>query len=584
MYRDRRHATVGQTLMATTLHISVGQHSTAGRKNRNDDSYGVLVPEQVLLETKGVAMAIADGMSSSEAAKEASETCVHSFLDDYFATHQSWTVKTSVERVLSAANRWLHSQSEAHYASGRGMVSTFSGVVLKSSMAYLFHAGDSRVYLLRDQSIEQLTTDHRVRVSKNQEYLSRAFGIARDLAVDYRTLPVERGDVLLFTTDGVHDHIRDAQMANIIRATPDDLGGAAQRIVAAALANGSDDNLTCQIVRIDDPGATSQEALLQRLSVLPFPPELAAGRDFEGYKIVRELHLSNRTQVYLATDKDSGALVVVKTPSVNFEDDAAYIEMFTREEWVGNLVSSPHVLKVIPPNRVRRSLYYLTEYFDGQTLRQWMLDHPVRDLETVRGIVEQIAKGLRVFHRKEILHRDLKPENIMIDRSGTIKIVDFGSARVAGVEESPVAIERPSLVGTEGYTAPEYHCGEHPTTRSDIYSLGVIAYELLTGKLPYGRGFANARDVDKLQYISARNADLNVPRWVDAALAKAVHKSPERRTEVLSALVEDLRRPNPSLAERRSIPLLERNPTRFWQALALVFGALNVVLLFMLSR
>ena len=128
MYRDRRHATVGQTLMATTLHISVGQHSTAGRKNRNDDSYGVLVPEQVLLETKGVAMAIADGMSSSEAAKEASETCVHSFLDDYFATHQSWTVKTSVERVLSAANRWLHSQSEAHYASGRGMVSTFSSV------------------------------------------------------------------------------------------------------------------------------------------------------------------------------------------------------------------------------------------------------------------------------------------------------------------------------------------------------------------------------------------------------------------------------------------------------------------------
>ena len=102
--------------------------------------------------------------------------------------------------------------------------------------------------------------------------------------------------------------------------------------------------------------------------------------------------------------------------------------MFTREEWIGRLVSSPHVLKVLYTERARRSLYYVTEYFDGQTLRQWMLDHPSRDLETVRRLVEQIAKGLRAFHRKEILHRDLKPENILIDRNGTCKIIDFGSA------------------------------------------------------------------------------------------------------------------------------------------------------------
>ena len=568
--------------------ITVGQHSTAGAKNRNDDSYGVLVPEPILLETKGIAMAIADGMSSSEAAKEASETCVRSFLDDYFATHQSWTVKTSVERVLSAANRWLHSQSEAHFASGRGMVSTFSGVVLKSSVAHIFHAGDSRIYLLRDGSIERLTTDHRVRVSKEQQYLSRAFGISADLAVDYKSLPIERGDILLFTTDGVHDHLRDRQMANIIRATPDDLAGAAQRIVAAALANDSGDNLTCQIVRIDDPGGSSQEALLQRLTELPFPPEIAPGQDFEGYRIVRELHLSKRSQVYLAQDKDSGETVVIKTPSVNFEDDAAYIEMFTREEWVGHLVSSPHVLAMLTPNRVRRSLYHVTEYFDGQTLRQWMHDHPLangtgRDLAAVRAIIEQIAKGLRVFHRKEILHRDLKPENILIDRAGTVKIIDFGSSRVAGIEEIASAVDRPGLVGTEGYTAPEYHIGDKPSTRSDIYSLGVIAYELLTGRLPYGRGFTSARDVDRLEYIPARQVDPTIPAWVDAALAKAVHKNPLKRTEVLSALVEDIAKPSPDFIER-AVPLIERNPLALWRGAAIAMAVFNVVLLYLLSR
>lgn len=562
--------------------ISVGQHSTAGRKDRNDDSYGVLIPEPVLLETKGIAMAIADGMSSSEAAKEASETCVRSFLTDYFATHQSWTVKTSVERVLSAVNRWLHSQSEAHYDSGRGMVSTFSGIVLKSSLAHIFHAGDSRIYLIRDGAIERLTNDHRVRVSGKQEYLSRAFGISRDLAVDYRTLPIERGDILLFTTDGVHDFLRDGQMANIVRAEPNDLDGAAARIVAAAFANNSNDNLTCQIVRIDDPGATDQKALQQRLSALPFPPEISPGSTFEGYKIVRELHLSNRTQVYLAEDQETHERVVIKTPSVNFEDDATYIEMFTREEWVGQLVSSPHVLKVLAPKRLRKSLYYVTEYFEGQTLRQWMLDHPDRDLEAVRGIVEQIVKGLRVFHRKEILHRDLKPENILIDRSGLVKIIDFGSSRVAGIEEIASPVGRPVLLGTEGYTAPEYHRDVQPTTRSDIYSLGVIAYELLTGQLPYGRGFTTRRDVDRLAYIPATQLNPNVPRWVDAALAKAVHKDPLQRTEVLSALVEDLRKPNTALITNRAVPLIERNPIAFWKVVSLVLAVVNLCLLVLL--
>ncbi len=564
--------------------ISVGQHSAAGRKERNDDSYGVLLPEKALLATKGIAMGIADGMSSSEAAKEASETCMRSFLEDYYATHPSWTVKTSVERVLSAANRWMHSQSEALSPQGRGMVSTFSGAVLKSSMAHIFHAGDSRIYLLRGKHIERLTNDHRVRVSRQQEYLSRAFGIERDLAVDYRKLPVEHGDMLVFTTDGVHDYLSDAQIAAVIAASAGDLNRAAERVVAAAFTNESADNLTCQIVRIDHPGTADREAQSQRLSALPFPPELAPGSGFEGYKIVRELHLSKRTQVYLAQDKFTGETVAIKTPSVNFEDDAAYIEMFTREEWVGRLVASPHVLKVLDTGRVRRSLYYVTEYFEGQTLRQWMLDHPVRDLETVRSFIAQAAKGLRAFHRKEILHRDLKPENILIDRTGTLKIIDFGSAWVAGIEEVSAGETSGSFAGTIGYTAPEYHRGEPPSTRSDIYSLGVIAYELLTGHLPYGRGFMSAQDVDKLKYIPARRYAAGMPAWVDAALAEAVRKNPAERTAALSQLVEDLRKPNPNYAAGGFVPFMERDQVTVWRAIALMLAIVNLVLLYLLSR
>jgi eukaryotic-like serine/threonine-protein kinase len=564
--------------------ISIGQYSVAGRKQRNDDSYGVVVPDVALLATHGIAMAIADGMSSSEGAKEASECCVKSFLEDYYCTHASWSVKKSVGVVLKAVNSWLYAQSQREYLADRAMVSTFSGLILKAGTAHLFHVGDCRISRLRDGHLETLTRDHRVRVGRSYDHLSRALGADQHVEIDYCAEALEIGDILLFTTDGVHDHLSASDIAETLSGLGHDLDAAAKGLVDRAFRHGSPDNLTCQIVRVDVTGKADEASHLQALTALPFPPELAPGMSFDGFAILRELHTSKRTQVYLAREENSGNLVVLKTPSVNFEDDPIYIEMFAREEWLGRLIADPHVLKVRPPARARRHLYTVTEYFDGQTLRQWMRDNPRPDLETMRTIVEQIAKGLRAFHRKEIIHQDIKPENVMIDRQGFVKIIDFGSARAAGLDEMATTIERPHLVGTIDYTAPEYHLREHPTNRADIYALGVIAYELLTGRLPYGKGFTSRRDVQRLVYISARDVREYVPLWIDAALEKAVHIRPAERTEALSALVEDLRRPNASLGYDRPRPLIERNPAGLWRAVALVLLLANIALAYLLSR
>ena len=567
---------------ATGPRVSVGQYSIAGAKARNDDSYGIVVPADAELTSHGIAMAIADGMSSSEGAKEASENCVKAFLEDYYCTHASWSVKKSASVVLTALNQWLHAQGQLRHASDRGMVSTFSGLVLKAGIAHVFHAGDTRIGRLSDGRLEPLTRDHRVRVGQGREHLARAFGIDQQLEIDYRAEPVLAGDILVFTTDGVHDVLPAAELISLISATPLDLSIAAQQLVERAYASGSTDNLTCQLVRVENPGLADAALHLLKLKTQPFPPELAPGATFDGFAILRELHTSKRTQVYLARDDASGATVVLKTPSVNFEDDPAYIEMFAHEEWIGRLVASPHVIKVLPPARERRHLYTVVEFFDGQTLRQWMRDHPAPDLETVRGIVEQIVRGVRAFHRKDILHLDLKPENIMIDRHGVVKLIDFGSARAAGMAERAPLIDLSELVGTPGYIAPEIYQGEPPTTRSDIYAVGVIAYELLSGRLPHGRGMANARDAARLSYLPIRTLRDDVPVWMDAALAKAVSRRPQQRTEVLSALVEDLRRPNPDLVSDRPRPLIERYPVGFWRTIAIAALLLNLVLL--LSR
>ena len=560
--------------------VAIGQHSTAGRKPHNDDSYGVVVPDDASLASKGIAMAIADGMSSSEAAKEASENCVKSFLGDYYATHSSWSVKRSVGVVLKSINSWLYAQGQSGHGGDHGMVSTFSGLVLKAGVAHVFHAGDSRIGLVRQGRLEPLTRDHRLRVARGLQHLSRAFGVDQNLEIDYRTEPVERGDILVFTTDGVHDHVPGAELAAAASNGRDDPDAAARAIVEAAFARGSDDNLTCQIVRIDDPGLIDEKTRVDALSSLPFPPELAPGMTFDGYEILREISSSKRGQVYLASDSgtDAGQRVVLKTPSVNYEDDPAYIEMFSREEWIGRLIASPHVLKVLPTSRPRRHLFTVTEFFDAQTLRQWMHDHPQADLESVRDIVEQIAKGLRALHRKDIVHGDLKPENVMIDNDGLVKIIDFGSARAAGLDEMDRAGAQTSLVGTVDYTAPEYHLGDRPSSRGDIFALGVMAYEMLTSRLPYGKGFTSQRDIARRTYVSARAIREDIPAWMDAALEKSVAKQPANRTDAMSALVEDLRRPNAALGYDRPRPLIERNPLAVWQGLAIAQLAIILVL------
>ena len=192
-----------------------------------------------------------------------------------------------------------------------------------------------------------------------------------------------------------------------------------------------------------------------------------------------------------------------------------------------------------------------------------MIDNPKPDLETVRNIVEQIAKGLRAFHRKEMLHQDLRPDNIMIDK--TERRRSSISAR-PGSRASP-KLRRPGgrddILGTTQYTAPEYFLGEGGSPRSDMFSLGVIAYQMLTGKLPYGAQIAKARtrsQFGKLRYHSALDDNREIPAWIDGALRKAVHPDPGKRYESLSEFMFDLRHPNSKYLETSRQPLIERNP------------------------
>lgn len=563
--------------MSSELKISVGQHSCAGKKESNQDCLGYRAAEQALLQTKGFAAVIADGVSVSDYGGDAAKACVIGFLSDYFSTPESWSVKKSAQQILNALNTWLYRQGLGA-TRDESRISTLTAVVCKSSTAHVFHVGDSRIYRLREGVMEQLTVDHRTWVSTDKSYLSRAMGSDIQLQIDYSRHDLRAGDFLIQTTDGVHDFVEDGFIKEIVIADSRDLDKAAELIVRNASDNDSHDNLSCQILRIDSLPSKEADEIYQQLTELPFPPDLNEGMILDGYRIVRELHASSRSQLYCAEDTGTGLLVALKTPSANFKEDIAYIERFTLEEWVGRRLDNPHVLKVYEPTRRRNFLYHISEYMPGQTLRQWMHDNPEPELEEVRHIVEQVAKGLQAFHRQEMLHQDLKPDNIMVDQHGTWKIVDFGSTKVAGIAEIDSPVHGESILGTRNYTAPEYIRGKAVRTNADIFSLGVITYEMLTGKLPYGEMPASwsRKSWQGMCYIPARDCNGAIPGWFDGMLKKAVSQDAGNRYQELSEFLYDLRNPNKALISEDKRPLLERNPVVFWKASSLILACVVV--------
>lgn len=562
------------------LRVTVAQRSSAGVKPENEDCIGLTIPDGSALWRKGIVAAIADGVSAAEAGGEASEIAVKSFISDYYSTPDSWSVKQSAHKVLIALNRWLYSQGQEFLDAEKGYVTTFSSLILKSQSAYLFHVGDSRIYRLRDECLELMTRDHVARMSAQQSYLARALGIDLNLDIDLRVLELEPGDVFLLTTDGVHGSIDAKTLEHQVRSGANDLQALADQLVDLALQNGSDDNLSCQLVRVESLGKETDQDVFHAVKRLPFPPELSKGLKLDGWRILDQIHASQRSQLYLVEHEDTQQRAVMKTPSHNYMDDVAYLERFMMEEWVGFRIDSPSVVKVVKAPK-RRFLFYLTEFIEGPTLAQLMDRGSPLDIPRVTAMADKLVQGLRAFHRKETLHQDLKPDNIVM-RGNDPVIIDFGSVYVAGVDEIATSFQRESALGTLDYSAPEYRLQRPRNEKSDQFSLAVVLYELLTLHHPFGDAYQKAQTVSDfldLKYVPAYRRNPLVPVWMDGALHKAMQVNADLRYETLSEFLNDLQNPNPQFLRIEQRPLIEKDPVRFWQLTAIVLFLTNLLIL-----
>jgi serine/threonine protein phosphatase PrpC len=495
------------------------QESRAGIKPENEDAVAMHLPSDSSLRTKGAVAAIADGVSGASAARVAAESAVIGFINDYYSTPPLWSVPRSAQRVLESLNQWLSGNAQVH----GGHLCTLSLLILRSRTAHIFQVGDSRVWRLRKSRLECLSKDHSRQVGA-KKYLTRAMGMDARLDVDYLRDTIEVGDRYLLTTDGIHEVLSNARIQGILRGGGE-IEVICQVLIDTALENGADDNLSCQIidvVEVPEPGAADT---LTALSQLAFPPALSAGMQIDGLTVVRELHASNRSHLYLVTDNESGEQMTLKAPSVNLLDDHNAIERLSLESWIGARVHHTNLVKVKYPDRPRSCLYYLMEYIDGITLQKWQTLHPQAPIQEVLSLADQILNGLRALHRLDVIHADIKPGNIMILGDGSVKIIDFGSAHPRGIIDYDSQIDSTPL-GVRQYSAPELLDGVRPNEQTDLFSVAAMLYEIITGSAPWNGQHAVMKTTPLAPIY---NSNRYAPRWLQAILDRALSYNPKDR-------------------------------------------------------
>jgi serine/threonine protein kinase len=271
--------------------------------------------------------------------------------------------------------------------------------------------------------------------------------------------------------------------------------------------------------------------------------EVSVGETLDQYQITELIARSGMASILKAIDTESGRTVALKVPYPQFESDVVFYERFRREEAIGQRLDHPNIIKVLTPRHKSR-MYIAMEYVEGASLRALLRDKQPFAPERALRYAGQVCGALVYMHSHGVIHRDLKPENMLITEADQVKIMDFGIA----LDESARRLTWAGLsttIGTPDYMAPEQISGRRGDARTDIYSLGMILYEMLTANLPY-------EGVNVYAVMKAKSSEDPQPpsRWVpdldphlEEIVLHAIERAPRNRYASAKEMLADLEDP-----------------------------------------
>ncbi|HET7352554.1 MAG TPA: Stk1 family PASTA domain-containing Ser/Thr kinase, partial [Gaiellaceae bacterium] len=262
---------------------------------------------------------------------------------------------------------------------------------------------------------------------------------------------------------------------------------------------------------------------------------------FDGrYQIQRKLGAGGMADVYLAEDQELGRRVAIKILNGRHANDDQFIERFRREAKNAAALNHPNIVSIYDRGEAEDTYYIAMEFLDGRTLKELVVSRGAAPLNVAIEYARQILSALRFAHRHGIVHRDIKPHNVLVDAEGRVKVTDFGIAR-AGTSQMT---ETGSIVGTAQYLSPEQARGGEVDPRSDLYSLGVVLYELLTGKTPFDGETPVEIAMKHLSNAPKPPSKLrpDVPPELDKVVLRALAKDPDDRYQSADEMEADLER------------------------------------------
>jgi serine/threonine protein kinase len=271
--------------------------------------------------------------------------------------------------------------------------------------------------------------------------------------------------------------------------------------------------------------------------------DLRAGELLDHYRLDELIARSGMASVFRATDTSNGQKVAIKIPHPSMEADPLLFDRFQREAEIGKIMDHPGVMKIFK-GEPSSQIYMVMEWVDGRLLRQIIHDQKKLPPDRARKIARNVCEALDHIHSRGVSHRDLKPENIMVDDEDRIKLIDFGIAGQAGARRLTFG-KLSQVMGTPDYISPEQVKGKRGDGRSDIYSLGVILYEMLTGQIPF-RGsnpFAIMNDRLLNNPIPPRSVDPQITPELQEIIYRALEREPVNRYKTASEFAQDLEHP-----------------------------------------
>ncbi|MEG2082303.1 MAG: protein kinase, partial [Oscillospiraceae bacterium] len=273
------------------------------------------------------------------------------------------------------------------------------------------------------------------------------------------------------------------------------------------------------------------------------------------YDVISLIGVGGMSNVYKAVDKQTGKEVAIKFLKEEFFENPELVRRFKNESKAISLLSHDCIIKVLDVNITDAEKYLVIEYIEGITLKDFIESRGRLDWKEALIFASVILNGVGHAHEHGIIHRDLKPQNIMLTREGQLKIMDFGIARLSTASQKTVTDK---AIGSVHYISPEQVKGQNTDNRSDLYSVGIMMYEMLTGTLPFQSETAVSVALQQLSDTAKSPRELvpEIPKGMEQIVMRAIEKDPQDRYQTAQAMAADLKtlKENPSATFEKTKP------------------------------